>query len=178
MAEIAEPAGVHRASIKDAADARALPLLAEISAAQWRALSERAAEPNGYYLPDWELAVDASARGRVGASALAARSEPSKLIGLVPVISIWRAWKIPLPALVRSALCRPPAAIARRAIPAGATCDSIVSNYDFLPSVLAHIGLAEKSPKQSPGRDYSRVLRGEKPDVLVNPEVGPRLGLR
>jgi hypothetical protein len=23
-----------------------------------------------------------------------------------------------------------------------------------------------------------RVLRGEKPDVLVNPEVGPRLGLR
>ena len=69
MAEIAEPAGVHRASIKDAADAHAsvLPPLADISAVQWRALSERAAEPNGYYLPDWELAVDASARGRVGA---------------------------------------------------------------------------------------------------------------
>ena len=46
-------------------------------------------------------------------------------------------------------------------IPAGATCDSIVSNYDFLGSVLSHIGLGEKSPKQSPGRDYSRVLRGE-----------------
>jgi D-3-phosphoglycerate dehydrogenase len=26
--------------------------------------------------------------------------------------------------------------------------------------------------------DMLRVLRGEKPDVLVNPEVGPRLGLR
>ena len=50
------------------------------------------------------------------------------------------------------------------AIPAGTTCDSIVSNYDFLPSVLSHIGLAEKSPKRSPGRDYSRVLRGEKID--------------
>jgi arylsulfatase A-like enzyme len=37
-----------------------------------------------------------------------------------------------------------------------------VSNYDFLPTVLAHLGLAAKSPKQSPGRDYSRVLRGEK----------------
>lgn len=48
------------------------------------------------------------------------------------------------------------------AIPAGATCDHIVSNYDFLGSVLSHIGLGDKSPKPSPGRDYSRVLRGEK----------------
>jgi arylsulfatase A-like enzyme len=47
-------------------------------------------------------------------------------------------------------------------IPAGATSDRIVSNYDFLPSVLSHIGLGGKSPKQSPGRDYSRALRGER----------------
>ena len=74
---------------------------------QWRALAERAIEPNGYYLPDWELAVNASARGRTGVSALAAWSDASpasdgaaRLIGLLPVISMWRAYKIPLPALV------------------------------------------------------------------------------
>ena len=38
----------------------------------WRALAERAVEPNGYYLPEWELAVNASARGRTGVSALSA----------------------------------------------------------------------------------------------------------
>ncbi len=67
----------------------------------------RAAEPNGYYLADWEQAVNASARGRTGASALAAKASPAAtassvcpLIGLLPVISLWDAYKIPLPALV------------------------------------------------------------------------------
>jgi len=35
-------------------------------------LADRAIEPNGYYLPDWEAAVNASARGRGGALALTA----------------------------------------------------------------------------------------------------------
>jgi hypothetical protein len=74
--------------------------LAEISAPQWRALSTRAAEPNGYYLPDWELAINASARGRGGVFALGAWSDTTELTGLMPVISMWRAYKIPLPALV------------------------------------------------------------------------------
>ena len=75
-------------------------------------------EPNGYYLPDWELAVNASARGRTGVSALArgAMLQPApdgaaRLIGLLPVISLWRAYKIPLPALVSAdpygTLCTP-----------------------------------------------------------------------
>jgi arylsulfatase A-like enzyme len=48
-------------------------------------------------------------------------------------------------------------------IPAGRTADQLVSNYDFLPSVLSHLGLAERMPQQprSPGRDFSRVLRDE-----------------
>jgi hypothetical protein len=39
-----------------------------------------------------------------------------------------------------------------------------VSNYDFLPSVLGHLGLGDKMPQQpkSPGRDFSPALRGEK----------------
>jgi CelD/BcsL family acetyltransferase involved in cellulose biosynthesis len=108
VAEIAEPSGVRRASLRDATPARAptarpaaaLTPLADISASQWRALSERAVEPNGYYLPDWELAINASAHGRSGASALGSWSDAKGLTGLLPVVSMWRAYKIPLPALV------------------------------------------------------------------------------
>jgi CelD/BcsL family acetyltransferase involved in cellulose biosynthesis len=118
VAEIADTAVVRRASIKDAAGARAqampaLTPLVQVAAGQWRALAERAIEPNGYYLPDWELAVNASARGRTGVSALSAWSDasPARLIGLMPVISMWRAYKIPLPALVTAdpygTLCTP-----------------------------------------------------------------------
>ncbi|QHO75799.1 GNAT family N-acetyltransferase [Bradyrhizobium sp. CCBAU 051011] len=105
MADIADTSTVRRASGKDA-DTRTpvsggvLTPLAGISARQWHALSTRAAEPNGYYLPDWELAVNASAQGRGNATALGAWRDASTLIGLVPVISMWRAYRIPLPALV------------------------------------------------------------------------------
>ena len=117
MVEIANSAVVRSASVKDAIGARPqaaaspdssafMPLTA-VTASQWRRLAERAVEPNGYYLPDWELAVDAFARGRTGVSALGAwRDAPTaqegttSLIGLVPVISLWRAYRIPLPGLV------------------------------------------------------------------------------
>nr|WP_246551008.1 GNAT family N-acetyltransferase [Bradyrhizobium liaoningense] len=88
-----------------------VPLIA-IDPGQWRALAQRAIEPNGYYLPAWELAVSATARGRSSASALPAfDGTSSRLIGLMPVISLWQAWKIPLPALVSAhpygTLCSP-----------------------------------------------------------------------
>jgi arylsulfatase A-like enzyme len=49
-------------------------------------------------------------------------------------------------------------------IPAAQTSDILVSNYDFLPTVLSHVGLGDKMPvkPKSPGRDFSAVLRGEK----------------
>jgi CelD/BcsL family acetyltransferase involved in cellulose biosynthesis len=118
VAEIANTAMVHRTPLKDVTDKRAftgaassdadaLAPLTAIDAGGWRALAGCAIEPNGYYLADWELAVNASARGRTDVSALSAWSDAStaqgtaaKLIGLLPVISMWRAWKIPLPALV------------------------------------------------------------------------------
>ena len=128
MVEIATSTLVDRASVKDATAKRPpvaaspgggafAPLLA-VPAGRWRALAERAVEPNGYYLPDWQLAVNASARGRTGVSALSAFGEASsapddalRLIGLVPVVSMWRAYKIPLPALVSAdpygTLCTP-----------------------------------------------------------------------
>ncbi|OKO86886.1 acyl-CoA acyltransferase [Bradyrhizobium sp. NAS80.1] len=112
MVDIAHQAAINPASKKGAAAARALVPLTAIDPGQWRALAQRAVEPNGYYLPGWELAVSATARGRTDASALRAFGGPSsRLIGLMPVISLWRAWKIPLPALVSAhpygTLCSP-----------------------------------------------------------------------
>ena len=129
MAEIADTAGIRRASIDDAALKSARPTAASahhsgiqpltaIPTEAWRALAERAIEPNGYYLPAWELAVNDSARGLTGVDALSAWSgtsgapnEPARLIGLLPIVSLWRAFKIPLPALVSASpygtLCTP-----------------------------------------------------------------------
>jgi hypothetical protein len=76
-----------------------VPLRA-VSAGEWLALCRHAAEANGYYLPDWESAVDASARGRTNVSAIAARNDARQLIALLPAVSTWRAYKLPLPALV------------------------------------------------------------------------------
>jgi CelD/BcsL family acetyltransferase involved in cellulose biosynthesis len=113
---------VRRASMKDATDKRApsdaaaprrnaLIPITEIAIDPWQSLAECATEPNGYYLPEWELAVNASAQGRTAASALSAWSD-DRLIGLLPVISMWRAYRIPLPALVSAhpygTLCVPP----------------------------------------------------------------------
>jgi len=122
---MADMAAVGRASKRDAAGPRpqaaspggdAYAPLAAVAVSQWRALAERAIEPNGYYLPGWELAVNAFARGRTGVSALVAAGAAApdgalRLIGLAPVISMWRAYKIPLPALASAepygTLCTP-----------------------------------------------------------------------
>ena len=116
MAEITDIAGVDRASARNAAASRgdALAPLAAVNSSLWRDLAGRAIEPNGYYLPEWELAVNALAPGRGGASMLAAwrDASPPRLIGLMPVVSLWRAYRIPLPALVSAhpygTLCTPP----------------------------------------------------------------------
>jgi CelD/BcsL family acetyltransferase involved in cellulose biosynthesis len=120
VAEIVELAMVRRASTGDATaprvpteavhvDGAKLPL-SSIDIADWRALASRAIEPNGYYLPDWELAVNATAPRRTDASALAAWSG-DRLIGLLPAVPLWRAAKIPLPALASAhpygTLCTP-----------------------------------------------------------------------
>jgi hypothetical protein len=142
---MAEIDGLSRRSADGGADKRAPALavsaqnsqragfaaLTSILVEEWRTLAERAIEPNGYYLPAWELAVNASAHGRTGVSALSAwrdaspnklvpielapsedpTSEPARLIGLLPVVSLWRACKIPLPALASASpygtLCTP-----------------------------------------------------------------------
>jgi hypothetical protein len=78
VVEIANSAAVGRTSLKrdvvgmrppaEAAwpDGDAFTALTAITASRWRELAERAVEPNGYYLPGWELAVNAFAKGRTG----------------------------------------------------------------------------------------------------------------
>lgn len=110
MLDITHKAATDPASARDVAPA--LVPLTTINPGQWRSLAQRAVEPNGYYLPGWELAVSASARGRSGASALRVFDAASaRLIGLMPVVSLWNVWKIPLPALVSAhpygTLCSP-----------------------------------------------------------------------
>jgi CelD/BcsL family acetyltransferase involved in cellulose biosynthesis len=116
-----DTAMVRRASIADATAIRGLSDIAgaslvpldAIDIVQWQALSARAIEPNGYYLADWMLAVNATAPGRTGASALAVWDSASarRLVGLMPVASLWRAFKTPLPALISAhpygSLCTP-----------------------------------------------------------------------
>ena len=93
--------------------APALRPIESVPIGDWRTLCPRALEPNGYYLPDWELAVNATAHGRTGASALCAWSDTPQaaLIGLSPVVSLWQAYRIPLPALASGhpygTLCTP-----------------------------------------------------------------------
>ena len=127
MTEIADRAIVHDASSEDATETHArasrpvagLAPLADVPTREWCALSDRAIEPNGYYLREWALAVNASARGRTGAAALTAWREasiaydgPARLTGLLPVVPLWRVHRIPLPALVSAqpygTLCTPP----------------------------------------------------------------------
>jgi CelD/BcsL family acetyltransferase involved in cellulose biosynthesis len=121
LADIVDLTRVRLASSRDAMMARgridapparepAFVPLTDIDIDEWRTLAERAIEPNGYYLPDWELAVNATAPGRTGASALAAWGQQG-LIGLMPVVSLRQAMRIPLPALISAhpygTLCTP-----------------------------------------------------------------------
>jgi CelD/BcsL family acetyltransferase involved in cellulose biosynthesis len=129
VVDIADRAVIRRASVNDATGKRAptaapsphdaaFTLLTAVPEDQWHALAEHTLEPNGYYLPAWELAVNAFARGRTDVFALSAWSDRSpaqdgtaRLIGLLPVVSMWRSCKIPLPALVSASpygtLCTP-----------------------------------------------------------------------
>jgi CelD/BcsL family acetyltransferase involved in cellulose biosynthesis len=167
VVDIVDLAVVRRASVHDAAAARTratsarpqgLTPLAEIDSDAWRALAARVTEPNGYYLPDWELAVNASVAGRTGVSALAAWHD-NMLFGLLPVVSMRQAYKIPLPALVSAhpygTLCSPPLDHGM-AIDAAATLMQAARQSGARALVLREIALDGAAMKA-----FNTVLRGE-----------------
>jgi CelD/BcsL family acetyltransferase involved in cellulose biosynthesis len=167
VVDIVDLAVVRRASPGDAAAERvratsarpqSLTPLTEIDADAWRALAARAAEPNGYYLPDWELAVNASVPGRTGASALAAWHD-KMLVGLLPVVSMRQAFRIPLPALVSAhpygTLCSPPLDHGM-AVDAAATLMQAARQSGARALVLRDVALDGAAMKA-----FNTVLRGE-----------------
>jgi CelD/BcsL family acetyltransferase involved in cellulose biosynthesis len=76
--------------------------LADVPMRAWSHLSACAIEPNAFYDPAWARPVSAHARGRMHAEALLAWDGPDheRLIGMLPVVSAWRALKLPIPVLV------------------------------------------------------------------------------
>lgn len=68
----------------------------------WAELASRAIESNAFYHPAWARAVARHAEGRSGARVLLAWDSPARtrLIGLLPVVSAWRALKLPIPVFV------------------------------------------------------------------------------
>ncbi len=76
--------------------------IADIPEAAWRELAGRAIEPNMFYEPTWLRAVSNHAREYRNAKALLAWDGPQKtrLLGLMPVWTAWRALKLPVPMLV------------------------------------------------------------------------------
>lgn len=100
MAETLQSSPAHRRDADTALGspgAQALPRLQTLSMGAWRALACRSVEPNAYNLPDWVLAANGSSD--VATRALTATAPDGRLIGVVPVVPLWRAYRIPLPAL-------------------------------------------------------------------------------
>jgi len=78
----------------------ALPPIAAIDGGAWRDLAGRVVEPNGYYLPEWTNAANGDPRARAATRALIAHDAAGALTGLLPVLSAWQAFRLPLPVLV------------------------------------------------------------------------------
>lgn len=62
-------------------------------------------------------------------------------------------------------------------IPAGVVSDTMVSHYDFLPTLLDLCGVAYDCPDRLPGQSFKQVLLGDtdtfREDVVVYDEYGP-----
>jgi CelD/BcsL family acetyltransferase involved in cellulose biosynthesis len=99
MVEIADMAPRGRAQSGSGAAAPAR-WLRDVAPSAWDDLAARAVEPNGYYLSPWALAVDAGARRRSDVDALCGATAARRLVALLPVVSAWRALRLPLPFLV------------------------------------------------------------------------------
>ncbi len=76
--------------------------LMAVPRAAWADLAARAVEPNAFFHPAWARAVAQNREAHAGVRALLAWDGParSRLIGLLPVVSAWRALRLPIPVMV------------------------------------------------------------------------------
>ena len=67
-------------------------------------------------------------------------------------------------------------------VPQGLTCDKLLSQYDFMPTLLSCAGVEASADMDLPGRDFSPVLRGEPlgddAPVFAFDEYGPTRMIR
>ena len=70
-----------------------------VTRAAWQRLGDAAMEANGFFAPDYALAA-ASLAEKPGLLLAHADGPDRRLIGLLPVLSAWRALRLPLPALI------------------------------------------------------------------------------
>ncbi|HPG69652.1 MAG TPA: sulfatase-like hydrolase/transferase [Candidatus Hydrogenedentes bacterium] len=63
------------------------------------------------------------------------------------------------------------------AIPAGTACAALLSQYDFMPTLLDYLGIEHPDADTLPGRSFASLLRGEavneREEVVVYDEYGP-----
>ena len=62
-------------------------------------------------------------------------------------------------------------------VPQGQVCDAMVSHYDFMPTLLDYLGIADPEAAQLPGRSFAALLSGrpfeQRDSVVVYDEYGP-----
>lgn len=67
-------------------------------------------------------------------------------------------------------------------IPEGRVCDALVSAYDFMPTLLDYLGIAQNDTDERPGVSFAPLLRGEpfrqRDEVVVLDEYGPNRMIR
>jgi len=71
-----------------------------------------------------------------------------------------------------------PAIISRPGhVPEGEVCDAMLSHYDFMPTLLAYLGMEDPEAAKLPGKSFAALLTGEKSrgrqSVVVYDEYGP-----
>ena len=64
-----------------------------------------------------------------------------------------------------------------RSIPEGRVSEAMVSQYDFMPTLLDYLGLPDPNDDMSPGRSFGPALSGEtndaKDEIVIFDEYGP-----
>ena len=71
-----------------------------------------------------------------------------------------------------------PALISRPGhVPEGEICETLLSHYDIMPTLLEYLGIENPGPTHLPGQSFADLLKGEKirgrPNVVVYDEYGP-----
>lgn len=76
--------------------------IATVPRSAWETLCANAIEPNVFFDPGFATPAATLAMGGKGADALVAYDNinPARMLGLIPVVSAWQAYRLPIPALV------------------------------------------------------------------------------